>query len=898
MIKTADSLEYVFSEEHLRESWQDIAIKKAAPGIDNITVDIFARNANKKIRELFYRIINDQYRPQPLVVFFKEKKNSLLRELTIPTIEDKIVAKTAAGFELKKYQQIFAPQNYAYRPHRSALKASLIVEQKVKDKKFNYVARIDIKNFFDSINHDILRNMLISGGTSERLTNFIMQFAANPRFDGTQIITPHIGVPQGSPLGPVLSNIYLNYFDKELNKEGVSFLRYADDIIIFGQNAEATGNNMNYAIQLLESLKLDISIDKTRVYSIDSGFLFLGFFFNRNGKVPSSDSFEHLNEMLNSPQYDDESEIEYNKRLSAVLRGWKNYFEPENTEHSSAYIPTEEANEKEELTESALNTTSTKAVFPPVQNPESSSDPETDIELQERINQLYQNALEMKNSGRLQIAAQKFRRILSGDYELEESDRKKIYKYLIEIYSECGLHGAAEKCSEVTGEKYICPLKRKRNDDINWSTKDPEVWCDIFESDSPVYRQYIDITGRCGYKPASKSLNKNYLKDHWLSKHTLSIPIFDKFSKVRFALLDLDITRKYLDEKKKEEINALKEKLLDDARGIAGLAEKLGVKSVIEDSGYKGYHVWFFFFQRQNAKLAKEFLQAINRTAGSPPEGTHRELFPASDSLTNDKLNSRIKLPLGKHRLSGRYSTFLNIDGEEIINPINLLSHHTIFNRKSDIVKAIKELNRYHNNNTKDNHTEYHSDSPEKIKKLYQCCSMLKVICKKAETENRLNHYERVVLRGILAPLGKEGREEIHKVLSKCNNYSRTLTEKMLSESHSRPIGCKRIREILSYMSDKVDCTCNFRKMKNDYAHPLRHLKINNTGSLKKNLLNESDKTIPENNLYTDTKEYNVYNDIEEKIPGISKDEIKQTIIFSIKISVWKLHFNIEFLKK
>jgi group II intron reverse transcriptase/maturase len=345
MIKTADNLEYVFSEEHLMQSWHDVAIKKAAPGIDNITVDIFARNPLERIRRIHDLIVSNRYNPQPLILFHKEKKNSSFRTLTIPTISDKIVARTAAGFELRRYQNIFAPQSYAYRPHRGALKAVSVVEEKVKDPNVRYVARIDIRDFFDTIDHKLLRNMLIGGGTSENLTRFIMMFADNPRFDGTQIITPHTGVPQGSPLAPVLSNIYLDYFDKEMNKTGISFLRYADDIIIFGRNSDEAGNHMNYAIKVLETLKLDVSIDKTRIYSTDSGFIFLGFFFNKNGKVPSSDSVEHLNEMLESPKYDDETESEYNKRLEAVLRGWKNYFEHENKKADSEPYTAEKNNE-------------------------------------------------------------------------------------------------------------------------------------------------------------------------------------------------------------------------------------------------------------------------------------------------------------------------------------------------------------------------------------------------------------------------------------------------------------------------------------------------------------------------------------------------------------------------
>ncbi|MCK5845163.1 MAG: hypothetical protein KAG97_10680, partial [Victivallales bacterium] len=90
--------------------------------------------------------------------------------------------------------------------------------------------------------------------------------------------------------------------------------------------------------------------------------------------------------------------------------------------------------------------------------------------------------------------------------------------------------------------------------------------------------------------------------------------------------------------------------------------------------------------------------------------------------------------------------------------------------------------------------------------------------------DHRLTHAERTVLRGILAPLGAEGRDAIHAVLRECDNYSRNLTDKMLAATHSNPMGCARIKEILSYMTQKIGCDCSFRKKQGDYAHPLRHL--------------------------------------------------------------------------
>ena len=822
MIQITENIEMLCSMENLKAAWLAVASKNSAPGIDNVSVNMFARNLEENLRNLHKSISEERYTPQPLIVFPKEKRDHSFREITIPAISDKIVAKTVADFEGQRFNSSLAPQSYAYRPHRSATKAVTVVEQNIRRSDINYVARIDIKEFFDSMNHSIMRNMLTQYGNPEKVVELIMKFATNRRFDGVRLITPDAGVPQGSPIAPVISNLYLDYFDKIMNENGISFLRYADDILIFAKDTDEAANSMNLAIRTLNSLSLEISLDKSRVYQVAKGFIFLGFLFSENGKTPCQEAKDRLSDKISAPQYDDETDDEYNKRINSVVRGWKNYFyfdranmeEREAAEKKEAEVsPVEVADSEEgEIAYSGGQTDTDKVV---------SDDTISSDELLQDIENLI--LLE-----REQEAIRKIRFLLSGEYELSDTLYKRMNAKLAELYEKLGLCGAADRCRKNIGE-YV-ESRYKKSDSLVYGTENIEKWMEIFFSDSYIYRQYVDRVGRMGYKPASKKLNPAYLKDHWLGKHTLAVPVFDKKNEVHFAVMDFDISRRQIDTLTLNEISALKSRLLDDARGVLDIAFKAGVKGLLEDSGYKGYHIWFFFYKRIPAKLAKDFLQALNKIAGNPPEGTHRELFPASDVLKNDQLNSRIKLPLGLHRLSGHYSKFLKPDGTVSENGILALSSNIFFNRCASLKGAIRDWNEFRTSepSIEDRDSELKNNGG-KIEQLFGACGVLRAIKQKAETKRNLSHYERVVLRGILAPLGEEGRAAIHDVMRNCNNYSKSMTDKMLADDRSKPMGCRRIREILSYMTQRVGCNCKFRKTKNDYSHPLRHLKSKNT---------------------------------------------------------------------
>ena len=453
---------------------------------------------------------------------------------------------------------------------------------------------------------------------------------------------------------------------------------------------------------------------------------------------------------------------------------------------------------------------------------------------------LLARANELADSERWHEAVCALRRLLTDDdAPISESERRACLAQLADVYERTGLRGAAARCRGRTGTQTAVG-EAGRPEDIAHGARDVDDWLDLFGTPGAVvYRQYVDRLGRHGYKPASRGLTPVYLKNHWRGRHTLAVPVYDAQDHVRFAVVDLDISRKTLDRIDGAQLERRRAELLDDARNLLELAHREGVEGILEDSGYKGYHVWFFFHNRLKASLARRFIAALTRRAGPTPEGTHRELFPAGDKRPADGLHSLIKLPLGVHRLSGRRSRFLAPDGQPCSSAVRLLRAATR-NRAADLRSAIERWTRYTETHDGENPADgdevansgggpgksgNNGESQEPVATVTAQCPVLRALARKAREENDLAHHERTVVRGILEPLGETGVQAIHEILRPCRNYDFRVTEKNLGRTDVKPMGCARIREILGDFCDEVGCSCRFKPRKNDYAHPLRHLR-------------------------------------------------------------------------
>ena len=184
------------------------------------------------------------------------------------------------------YEPLFADGSFGYRPNRSAKEAVLKVKE-YAEQGYTYAVVLDLSKYFDTINHEILINLLRKNIKDERVVQLIKRYLKSGVMEDGVVIDTEEGSPQGGNLSPLLANIYLNEFDQEFLKRGVPSIRYADDIVLLAKSKRASERLLESSTKYLEGkLKLTVNREKSRTVSVFAirNFKFLGFALGRNGR--------------------------------------------------------------------------------------------------------------------------------------------------------------------------------------------------------------------------------------------------------------------------------------------------------------------------------------------------------------------------------------------------------------------------------------------------------------------------------------------------------------------------------------------------------------------------------------------------------------------------------------
>ena len=276
-------IEWILREENLEAAIKAVKGNKGAAGIDKMPVEELDRYFAEHGEEIKAQIRAKQYKPQPVRRVYIPKANGKQRPLGIPTVVDRVIQQAIAQVLSPGYERYFSEFSYGFRPNRdchSAIARAL----EYLNKGYEWVIDLDIEKYFDTVNHDklvsILREHINDAPTLHLIRSFLK---AGVMENGLASPTTE-GVPQGGPLSPVLSNVYLDKLDKELEMRGLHFVRYADDCNIFVKSEMAADRVMASVTSWLErKLKLKVSATKTKVVRPTKSN-FLGFTFWKDSK--------------------------------------------------------------------------------------------------------------------------------------------------------------------------------------------------------------------------------------------------------------------------------------------------------------------------------------------------------------------------------------------------------------------------------------------------------------------------------------------------------------------------------------------------------------------------------------------------------------------------------------
>ena len=324
-------LEQILCPTNMNQAYKRVKSNKGSGGIDKMEVESLRDYLVTNKDELIQSILGGSYRPNPVRRVEIPKENGKIRMLGIPTVIDRVVQQAITQILSPIYERQFSDNSYGFRPKRSAHQALNKCKGHISDGN-KYAVDMDLEKFFDTVNQSKLMEVLSRTVQDGRVTSLIHKYlnagvVVRNKFEETKV-----GVPQGGPLSPLLSNIMLNELDRELEKRGHRFVRYADDMVILCKSERSAKRTLTNVIPYIEEkLFLKVNIEKTVVAYI-SKIKFLGYSFYRYGKegrlrihpksiVKMKERIKTLTSRSNGW-----GDARRKEALKQYITGWVNYF--------------------------------------------------------------------------------------------------------------------------------------------------------------------------------------------------------------------------------------------------------------------------------------------------------------------------------------------------------------------------------------------------------------------------------------------------------------------------------------------------------------------------------------------------------------------------------------------
>lgn len=269
-------LDMVLNKRNLYNACKQVIANKGVSGVDGMTVTDLIPWLMQHADELISRIRAGKYKPKPVLRVEIPKPDGGVRLLGIPTVIDRTIQQAIAQVLSPIYEQQFSEHSFGFRPRRSAHDAILLAKAYYEQGNVR-VVDLDLSKYFDTINHDLLMDMLRETISDKALLSLIWKYLKSGVMINGVVRATETGSPQGGNLSPLLSNVYLTKFDRELERRGHKFVRYADDVNIYVKTQRAAERVLSSCTRFLETkLKLKVNRDKSAAGS-PTELKFLGF---------------------------------------------------------------------------------------------------------------------------------------------------------------------------------------------------------------------------------------------------------------------------------------------------------------------------------------------------------------------------------------------------------------------------------------------------------------------------------------------------------------------------------------------------------------------------------------------------------------------------------------------
>jgi RNA-directed DNA polymerase len=311
----------------MEQAWKRVKANKGAPGVDGITIEQFPDHTRTHWKTIRESLATGSYKPLPVKRVEIPKATGGTRPLGIPTVLDRLIQQSIAQVLRPIFDPGFSESSFGFRPKRSAKDAVRQVREYIRQ-GYRIAVDIDLAKFFDTVNHDLLMHIVGRKVRDKRVLALIGRYLrAGVKVNG-RLEKTRLGVPQGGPLSPLLANILLDTLDKELEKRGHKFVRYADDFVILVKSQRA-GDRVMEGIKTFLTNKLKLSVNETKS-SVDktSNIDFLGFIFKGTRIIWSDKAYREFRRRVRKITGRSwRVSMNYRiRKLAEYLRGWMGYF--------------------------------------------------------------------------------------------------------------------------------------------------------------------------------------------------------------------------------------------------------------------------------------------------------------------------------------------------------------------------------------------------------------------------------------------------------------------------------------------------------------------------------------------------------------------------------------------
>lgn len=328
MLKFHSLRDKVFSLKNLYSAFQHVKKNKGKAGLDRVSIKQFEAQLDMNIMNIHKELKTDIYKPSPVLRVYIPKGRHDKRPLGIPIVKDRVIQQAFRQIIEPIFEKDFSDNSFGFRPQRSCHNAIKRAEQ-YKQQGYRYILDADIKAFYDTLPHKLilgrLREKIADGWVLNSITNMLK---AGIMEDGV-IHETNEGSPQGGVISPLLANLVGDIIDKELEKAGYKFVRYADDFIVMTKTKEELPAALSSVKEIIEGrLGLKLSEDKTKLTNFKRGFRFLGYDFIGRYKGISIKSLEKLKDNIRdiTKRIQGVNLKTIIDRLNPVIRGHVNYF--------------------------------------------------------------------------------------------------------------------------------------------------------------------------------------------------------------------------------------------------------------------------------------------------------------------------------------------------------------------------------------------------------------------------------------------------------------------------------------------------------------------------------------------------------------------------------------------